>query len=173
MIIHTNAKKQENGYILIELIVSISLISIILISISMLFYFTFNTYKTHTEFLEAKNDAQIVLKYIEKRLMECNQKSIIYYGEEKIFQGRDYNNKIAWIDLSGKVSRKQNTLINFYKDKNEIRVNKNNENNVLSNNIKNVIVNELVEGKLVEIEVITSKSKYSSKIKFKLEYTKI
>ncbi|WP_246579310.1 hypothetical protein [Alkaliphilus flagellatus] len=105
--------------------------------------------------------------------MECNQKSIIYYGEEKIFQGRDYNNKIAWIDLSGEISRKQNTLINFYKDKNEIRVNKNNENNVLSNNIKNVIVNELVEGKLVEIEVITNKSRYSSKIKFKLEYTKI
>lgn len=104
--------------------------------------------------------------------MEYNQKSIIYHNKDNIFEGKDYNNKTAWIDLSGRLSRKQNTLINFYKDKGEIRVNKNNENNVLSKNIKEVIVNELIEGELVEIEIITYKSGYSSKTKLKLEYSK-
>jgi len=171
-VIYSKSKKKESGYMLVELLVSISLISIILISSSMVLNFTLNTYKNQTNLLETKHDAQIVLKYIEKRLMECNQESIIYHREERTFEGKDYNNKTAWIDLSGKISKRENTLINFYKDKSEIRVNKNKENNVLSNNIKDVIVNEIVEGKLVEIEVITNKSVYSSKIKLKLEYNK-
>jgi len=171
-VIYSKLKKKENGYMLVELLVSIFLISIILISSSMIFSFTFNTYKNQISILEEKHDAQIVLKYIEKRLMECNQEAIIYHVNDKIFEGKDYTNKTAWVDLSGKLSRKQNTLVNFYKDKSEIRVNKNNENNVLNNNIKDVIVNELVEGKLIEIEVITNKSNYSSKIKLQLDYRK-
>lgn len=138
----------------------------------MLFYLSFKTYKGQTELLESKYDAKIVLKYIEKRLMECNQRSIIYYEEEKIFKGKDYNNITALIDLSGNLSKERNTLINFYKDRNEIRVNKNYENNILSNNIKDVIVNEIVEGKLIEIEVVTNKPDYSSKTKLNLEYIK-
>lgn len=165
-------KDQEAGYILVEYIVSISLISIILISTSILFYFVFSSYKHHTETWETEHDAQIVLKYIEKRLREFNQENIIFDDKKNVFQGKTHENKSVWVDLSGEISNRTNTLIYFYKAKREIRVNKNNEHNVLSSNIKDVIITELVEGKLIEVEVITGGTNYSSKIKLNLNYRK-
>ena len=51
-------------------------------------------------------------------------------------------------------------------------VNKNNENNVLCGNIGNVTVNELIEGKLIEIEVTAYKTGYSVKTRLNLNYRK-
>lgn len=165
-------KNQDKGFILMENIISIALISIIIISISFLFCFVLNSYKHYIELWQTEHDADITLKYIEKRLREFNQESIIFYSKENIFKGKNYDNKNMWIDLSGKKPLGNNRLIYFYKSKKEIRVNKNNEHNVLTDNIEDVIINELVEGQLIEIEVITNKSNYSKKIKLNLNYKK-
>ncbi len=161
---------KEKGYILIELILSISFIAIILTSISVLFFSSFKTYEHKTKSLNAKHDAQIVLKYIEKRLKEFNQEDIIYDVENKTFKGKRSDNRIALINLSGKLSMKPNTLINFYKNKNQVRINKNSENNVLSNNIEGINVNEIVKGNLIEIEVITKDISYVEKIRLSVNY---
>lgn len=105
-------------------------------------------------------------------MREFNQESIIFDNEKNIFQGKNYDNKTIWVNLSGEESSKNNTLIHFHKPRKEIRVNKNDENNVLTGNIQDVIINELVEGQLIEIEVITNKNKYSDKIKLNLKYRK-
>lgn len=114
----------------------------------------------------------MALKYIEKGLRELNQEDIIFDSNKNIFQSKNCNNENVWVDLSGKKSLKKNSLIYFYRITKEIRVNKNNENNVLCGNIDNVTVNELIEGQLIEIEVIADKIEYSDKIKLNLNYRK-
>ncbi|WP_041719142.1 PulJ/GspJ family protein [Alkaliphilus oremlandii] len=173
IIICRKIKRSKEGFVLIELVLSILLFSTILVSMSTLFNSTYQSYRSYTERLAFKYDAQIVLKYIEKRIMECNQESIIYYKDKNIFEGRNMDNKILYVDLSGALSYKENTMINFYKPKNEIRVNKNRENNVLNNNIKEIIITEIVEGELIEFEVITNKGNYSKKIRLKFKYQKV
>ena len=165
-------KNKQEGFTLVECIVSIALISIIMIGISLILSFALNSYGRHIVLWQTKHDVYIASKYIEKSLREFNQEDIIFDSNNNIFQGKDYDNKSAWVYLSGKRSFKTNTLIYFYNDTKEIRVNKNNENNVLCGNIGNVIVNELIEGKLIEIEVIAYKAGYSVKTRLNLNYRK-
>ncbi|MGI6426656.1 MAG: prepilin-type N-terminal cleavage/methylation domain-containing protein [Natronincolaceae bacterium] len=162
----------QNGFTLIESIISIALTSIIIIITSSLFSFTLNSYKRYTDTRQIKYDVHIASKYIEKGLKEFNQEDIIFDSEKNIFQSKNCNNENIWVDLSGKKSLKKNTLIYFYRTTKEIRVNKNNENNVLCGNIYNVVVNELIEGRLIEIEVIADEIEYSNKIKLNLNYRK-
>lgn len=165
-------KNKQKGFTLIECIVSIALISMIMISISLILSFALNSYGRHTDDWQTKHDVYIASKYIEKSLREFNQEDIIFDGDNNIFQGKDYDNKSAWVYLSGKRPFKTNILIYFYDDTKEIRVNKNNENNVLCGNIGNVTVNELIEGKLIEIEVTAYKTGYSVKTRLNLNYRK-
>ena len=135
----------------------------IIIITSLMFSFALNSYGRHTELLQTRHDVHIASRYIEKSLREFNQEGIIFDSDNNIFQGKDYSDKDAWVYLSGKKSVKINTLIYFYDATKEIRVNKNNEHNVLCGNIRNVTVNELIEGKLIEIEVTAYKTEYSVK----------
>lgn len=144
----------------------------IIISTTLMFSFAFNNYRRHTDHWQTKHDVHIASKYIEKSLREFNQENIIFDSDNSIFQGKDYSDKDAWVYLSGKKSFKTNTLIYFYDATKEIRVNKNNENNVLCGNIDNVTVNELIEGKLIEIEVTAYKTEYSVKTRLNLNYRK-
>ena len=137
-----------------------------------MFSFAFNSYRRHTDLWQTKHEVYIASKYIEKSLREFNQEDIIFDSDNNIFQGKDYNDKDAWVYLSGKRSFKTNTLIYFYDATKEIRVNKNNENNVLCGNIGNVTVNELIEGKLIEIEITAYKTDYSVKTRLNLNYRK-
>lgn len=148
------------------------LISIIITGIFSLFSFVFGSYKHYMDTWQIKHDVHIALKYIEKRLREFNQVDIVFDSDKNIFRGKNYKNESARVDLSGNISYKMNTMVYFYKSKGEIRFNKNNEHNVLADNIKDVTVNELVEGQLIEIEVIPNKTEYSDKIRLNLSYKK-
>ncbi|MGB4313205.1 MAG: prepilin-type N-terminal cleavage/methylation domain-containing protein [Natronincolaceae bacterium] len=165
-------KNRQKGFTLIESIISVALISIITIITSSLFSFAFNSYKRYTDTRQIKYDVYIASKYIEKGLKEFNQEDVIFDSDKNIFQSKNCNNENVWVDLSGKKSLKKNTLIYFYRVTKEIRVNKNNEHNVLCGNIDDVAVNELIEGRLIEIEVIADKIEYSNKIKLNLNYRK-
>jgi prepilin-type N-terminal cleavage/methylation domain-containing protein len=165
-------KNRPKGFTLIESIISITLVSIIIILTFSLFSFALNSYKRYTDIRQIKYDVHMALKYIEKGLRELNQEDIIFDSNKNIFQSKNCNNENVWVDLSGKKSLKKNSLIYFYRITKEIRVNKNNENNVLCGNIDNVTVNELIEGQLIEIEVIADKIEYSDKIKLNLNYRK-
>lgn len=165
-------KNQEAGFTLIESLVSITLISIILIGIFSVFNFTIRSYKNYIENLEIEHGVNYTLRYIEKRLREFNQENIIFDSEKNLFIGERHNGQKAYIDLSGRVSHRGNTLLYFYRATRQVRVNKNQENNVLVGKIDDIIVRELVEGKLIEIEVIASKIKYSNKIELGLNYRK-
>lgn len=165
-------KNRQKGFTLIECIVSIALISIIIINASSVLSFAINSYKHYTETWQVEHNQQLALKYIEKRLKEFNQESIIFDSKNNIFQGTRHNGQIGYVDLSGKISYNKNTMIYFYKTRKEVRVNKNSEHNVLVSNIDDVIVNELIEGKLIEIEVVINKNKNPYKIRLNLNYGK-
>ena len=155
-----------------ECIISVVFISIIIINIFLLFSFTFNSYRYYVHLKQIKHNVHITLKYIEKRLNEFNQADIIFDSDENTFQGKNYNDENVWIDLSGKKSLKKNTMIYFYKATKEIRVNKNNEHNILTDNIGDIIVNELIKGQLIEIEVVADRAEYSAKIRLNLNYNR-
>lgn len=144
----------------------------IIIGTSSLFCLALNNYKHYTGLRQTKHDVHLASKYIEKRLREFNQEDIIFDSDKNIFQGKNYKNEDTWVDLSGKMSLKKNTMIYFYKPTKEIRVNKNRENNVLCGNIGDVTVNELIEGRLIEIEITAYTTGYSTKIKLNLNYRK-
>ncbi len=160
----------QKGFTLIECVTSIALISIIMTGTFLLFSFVFDSYNHYIDFQQVKHNVHITLKYIEKRLKEFNQESIVFDSDTNIFQGKRYDDKTVRVDLSGEKSFKTNTMIYFYKPKNEIRVNKNGEHNVLSCGIEDIIVRELVKSRLIEIEVIADKAEYSAKIKLNLNY---
>ncbi|NMA03776.1 MAG: hypothetical protein GX925_03615 [Clostridiales bacterium] len=155
---------------MIECIISIALISIIIISSSLLFSFALNSYKYYTDTWQIKHDVHITLKYIEKNLREFNQENIIFDSSKNMFQGKNYNNDNVLIDLSGEISQVKNTLIYFCRAEKQTRVSKNREHNVLCDNIGDIIINELIEGRLIEIEVIADKIEYSAKIRLNLNY---
>lgn len=144
----------------------------IIISTSSLFSLALNNYKRYTDIRQVKHDVHIASKYIEKNLREFNQEDIIFNSNKNIFQGKNYNNENVRIDLSGQISYKTNTMIYFYKYRGQVRVNKNGEHNVLCENIDDIIVNELIEGQLIEIEIVADKVEYSAKIKLNLNYEK-
>lgn len=166
-------KNQQGGFTLIESMISIVLISIIMVGAFLLFSSACNNYKHYIDSLQTKHDVDITLKYIEKRLREFNQEDIIFDSKKNIFQGKNYDNKVVWVNLSGEIPQNRNmTLIYFDKSKKKVGVNKNQEHNVLARNIGDIIVNELVEGRLLEIEVISDRTGYSAKIKLNLNYSK-
>lgn len=165
-------KNRQKGFTLIEAIISIALITIIITAASSLFALAFNGYKRYTDTRQIKYDVHIASKYIEKGLREFNQEDIIFDSDKNIFQSKNCDCDNVWVDLSGKKSLKKNTLIYFYRTTKEIRVNKNGEHNVLCGNIDDVTVNELIEGQLIEIEVIADKIEYSNKIRLNLNYRK-
>jgi len=72
--------------------------------------------------------------------------------------------------MSGNRRSNKNTLLYFYKSKNEVRINKDNENNVLAVGIKDIKVTEIIEGDLLEIEVFSNEIDYSAKTILKLRY---
>lgn len=133
---------------------------------------TMKSYSYHTDGLQEEHQVDYTLKYIEKRLREFNQQNIIFDSTQNIFKGKNDIDENAFIDLGGKTSYKKNTMIYFYRSRQEIRVNKNTEHNVLVKQIEDIIVRELVEGKLIEIEVIAAGGEYSNKIKLNLDYRK-
>lgn len=155
---------------MIECIISVALISIIITGSSLLFSFAFNSYKHYTDTWQIKHDVHTTLKYIEKNLREFNQKNIIFDSNENIFRGKNYNNDDVLIDLSGEISQVKNTLIYFCRAEKQTRVSKNKEHNVLCDNIGDIIINELIEGRLIEIEVIADKIEYSAKTRLNLNY---
>ncbi|ABR48638.1 hypothetical protein Amet_2485 [Alkaliphilus metalliredigens QYMF] len=149
----TKRLHRQEGLTLIEVLIAMTIGSmIVILSISYL-NIVVRGYITQQDTLRVERNMRFALNYIEKRIRECDQNQIIYHSDTRTIEGRNYDNQSIWIDLSGNKRSQPNTLIYFYKDTGELRVNKNNENNVLVNMINDIIVNELVEGKLIEIEI--------------------
>lgn len=166
-------KNRQKGFTLIEVIISIALITIIITATSSLFALATNSYKRYTDTWQVKHDVHTALKYIEKGLKEFNQEDIIFDSDKNIFQSKNCDNKNVFVNLSGKVPRKQDiSLIYFNRPEKRVGVNKNGEYNTLANDIDDIKVNELIEGQLIEIEVVTDKIEYSNKIRLNLNYRK-
>ncbi|MCC5911459.1 MAG: prepilin-type N-terminal cleavage/methylation domain-containing protein [Clostridiaceae bacterium] len=162
--------KNKEGLTLIEVIVSIALLVIIMAILSNFFVSNISYCKDINETLEVKQNAHLALNYIKKRIRELNRSEIQYFSDEQIFKGKDSRGESSWIDLSGKITYKRNTLLYFYKTTGELRVNKAGEHNVLTDHITNIVITELVEGELVEIEVFADTINYSTKTKLKIKY---
>jgi len=141
----------QQGLTLIETLIAMTLSSIILMIAINQLNLALKSYTTQRNTLKAQRNMQFAMNYIEKRIRELDQNEIIYHGEIQTIEGKDYKQAKAWIDLSGNTRSSLNTLIYFYRDRGELRVNKNRENNVLVEEIKEVTVREITEGALIEI----------------------
>ncbi|SDK51835.1 PilW family protein [Natronincola ferrireducens] len=160
----------NRGVTLIEIVVSITLISIVMMALTTIFIYSIGSYSRQVDEIAAKQKVQFALNYIEKRIRECDQYQITYHSNNQTIEGRDFEGKKVWIDLSGRRRNSFNTLLYFYRDRGELRVNKKNENNVLVDGIRDILVREIVEGELLEIEVIAHKIDYSVKLRLSLDY---
>lgn len=161
--------RKQNGFTLIEVLISLSLFSII--SIGILSYYSFNITNCHyqIEILTDQQNIRYALNYIENTIRRCNQKKIIYHADRKTLELEDDIGKTVWIDLSGNNPHNKNILIYYYKDKGQLRSNTNGEHNVLVDCIKEITVKELIKEKLIEIEVFSDNINSSVKGCFKIK----
>ncbi|TCO79178.1 prepilin-type N-terminal cleavage/methylation domain-containing protein [Marinisporobacter balticus] len=154
-------KKWNNkrGFTFIEVFLSITLFSIIMGAFLTHFLFFVKTCSKDTKILGITQELRCASNYIENTIRMCNYKKIIYNDKQKRFTGEDRNANKVYIDLSGKIQYEQNTLIYFYEDKRELRINKRGEHNILVEHIKEITVSEIIENKLIEIEVFGDQEK--------------
>ncbi len=156
----------EKGFSLIEVIISVAVLGMVLIFISNLFNMNVKYWVSFNKELEIKRNLNITKIFIEKGVRECNQANIIYDDRNKIIKGKNSNGDIVFVNLSGKRIYDYNTLIYFYKDTKEVRINKSGEHNVLAKYIDDIIIKEIIPEQLLEIVIFADQMDYS--IKFNL-----
>ncbi|WP_053957114.1 prepilin-type N-terminal cleavage/methylation domain-containing protein [Inediibacterium massiliense] len=145
--------KNDRGFTLIEALLSLTLFSIIIGSFTYFFLFQLKNCNQQLKILNDQQNVHEALWIIQSNLRECNQQQIIYDSQKKVFEIKSRENKIGVIDLSGHKINSRHTLLYFHKSKEELRSNKDHENNVFIENIKKVSVYEIIPKKLVKIEV--------------------
>ncbi len=151
----------EKGFSLIEVLLAISLFSIIIITLLPVCTSHLLVYNKLDNELLMQHNTRFAMKYIEKEIRKCNQKSTIYIPQDRTIMSTNYSGEKTWVDLSGNKRNEPNTLIYFNKGTMELRLNKNKEHNILCSDIKDIIVTEIVEGELLQIEIIANKINYS------------
>ncbi|QXM06009.1 PilW family protein [Crassaminicella indica] len=161
-------KKYNNqeGFTLIEAFVAFTLISIIMTAFISYFLFCVKSCSRQIEILNTKENIRCALTYIERSIKICNQQKISYHDALKRFEGENQKGHKIYIDLSGKKQYKNHTLIYFYRNKGQLRTNKNGEHNILLDGIKDIIVTEIIKNKLIEIEVLGN---YNKSVKARLK----
>ncbi|WP_168198273.1 PilW family protein [Crassaminicella thermophila] len=158
----------KKGVTLIEVMISITLFSIIMISLTTYFLGIINNCNSQMEILKMKQNVRFALNQIDKILRECNQQEIIYYDNMKKFELKNNKDDTVFVDLSGIQQNKFNTILYFNKDKRQLRINKKGEHNVLIDYIKDISIKEIIDNKLIEIEVFSDKIDYSVKMRLNL-----
>ncbi|AOY77055.1 PilW family protein [Clostridium formicaceticum] len=164
-IFHSN-----RGITLVEVLLAMTLFAIILMSLITILTQYISYYRDYHERLAIKQSTRLALNYIEKRIRECNHQQMIYHAESQTIEGQNSMQERVWVDLSGQIRYEENTLLYFNRTTGELRVNKNKEHNVLVRNIKEIIIREIIEGRLIEIEVIAAGLDYSVKTSIRLCY---
>ena len=154
----------RKGFTLIELIVSLTLGIVILTVVLNYFSFVYkNIYNKYDHIVHMRN-TRFALNYIEKRLRDVDQSTIIYHSNLKAFEGLTSSGVRRWIDLSGYM--RNSAFIYFNRPTRQLRVNMNSENNVLVPFVYDVAVREIGTNNVVEIEVYASEIDYSVKSRF-------
>lgn len=156
--------KNKRGFTLVELIIASAITLVIIATLTNFLSFTYsNTYKKIDEIVHVRN-TRFALNYIEKRLRDMDQMTLVYYSDIKAIKGYTNSGFIRWIDLSG--TRRNNAFIYFNRSTKQLRVNINNENNILVSFIEHVEIREIEPSNLIEIEVFASEIEYSVKGRF-------
>ncbi|AKL95283.1 hypothetical protein CACET_c18350 [Clostridium aceticum] len=160
----------NQGITLLETILAMTLFAMIMMGLIIILMQNINYCREYQEILATKQNIRLTLNYIEKRIRECNHQEIIYHAETQTIEGKNNLKEEVWIDLSGNIRYDKNTLLYFNRARGELRVNKNKEHNVLAIGIGDIIAREIIEGSLIEIEVIGADMDYSVKTKLRLRY---
>ena len=161
---------KNKGFTLIETILALMLFSIIAITFIPISINHMSIYDRLDETLFIQQNARFALNYIEKRIRECNYQKTTYIPQDKTIESENYYGEKIWIDLSGDKRHNSNTMLYFYKEYGQLRVNKNGEHNVLYTLIKDIIPTEIVPGELLQIKVIAEKIDYSITTTIRLKY---
>ncbi|MEN1759300.1 prepilin-type N-terminal cleavage/methylation domain-containing protein [Anoxynatronum sibiricum] len=160
---------------LIEVMISLALISLLLLVTytGSLFVFSHHRQQSH-QFKEEQNLRQ-AMDAIEKRFREMNQQEITFHPAQQSFKSRvprtDFPGMTTvWIDFSGINRNRLNTWLYFDRTSGTLRVNKNNEHNVLYTGIEDILITEVISGKLVEITLIGQRVNREQTLTLKLSY---
>ncbi|MDR5658207.1 prepilin-type N-terminal cleavage/methylation domain-containing protein [Serpentinicella sp. ANB-PHB4] len=162
--------KNNKGFTLIEILIALSFSAIILMTLSTYLNFAYRQTSKQIEGVAHNYHTRFAMSYIEKTLREMDQTRITFHRSRTTFEGFNSQEKHVRVDLSGNQRNQFNTLLYFNRSTNQIRVNMRNEHNVLATFIEDIRVTEIIEGKLIEIKVISSKNNDSVKTKIYIPY---
>lgn len=133
----------KKGFTLLETIIALFIFSVLLLFLLNLFLFSQDLNNNYYNKSDLERDFIFALNYIEKEIATLNKLSLEYIEDEKLIRGKNVLGDQYYIDFSGENRYNQNVLIYFSKETNELRINKNNENNVFLSNIKEVNIESL------------------------------
>ncbi|MDW7670631.1 MAG: prepilin-type N-terminal cleavage/methylation domain-containing protein [Bacillota bacterium] len=145
--------RNRKGLTLIEVIISLSLLSLVLVTFFTCGLFALNQHLQQSKQLRADRNLRISVDLIEKRLREMDRQQIEYKPSSQVFEARMNipNSSLkadVRVDLSGKSSSNHNTWIYFDRASGSLRTNKAGEHNVQIPGIENIDVNEVITGQL-------------------------
>ncbi len=156
-------RKHEDGMTFIEVIISLSVLSLLFITLShvTVFYLTQNRFLGDN--MAAEQNMRMAMESIEKRLREMDSQSLQYIPHQQTFQCQmprpnGTGDMTIWMDFSGVNRNRRNTWLYYDKTSATLRVNKNQEHNVLHKSISKVLIEELNHGSLIRI-TLTSHGK--------------
>ena len=146
----------QRGLTLIEVIISIALLSLIMLTVFQFNFFILANNRAQAQTLEDEQNLRQAMEFIEKRLREMDTQTLQYVPAQQTFKSRmqrsDGHGQITvWMDFSGKNRNRMNTWLYHDETSNTLRVSKNREHNVLHLNIGAVEVEEITPGSLIKI----------------------
>lgn len=154
-------KNNRQGLTLVEVLVSFTLLSIIMLTFFQFNFFIISNNRAQAQALETEQNLRQAMEFIEKRLREMDSQTLQYVPAQQTFKARmnrpgGPGHITVWVDFSGHNRNRLNTWLYHDRTSGTLRISKNGEHNVLHRHIDTVKVEELSPGSLIKITLTST-----------------
>ena len=160
-------RSTQEGLTLIEVIISFSLLSLLLMTMATGSAFVLRNSQEQIHRLRQEQNVRHAVIAIEKRIQQSNQQRIRYQSNQNLFVSELYDETIhqwypVYLQFNGMQTNRRNTWLYFHRVSGTLRVNLNGEHNVLLSGIGLIETDVLMPDRLVRITVHSRETDYQA-----------
>lgn len=162
-----NQRCYEKGLTLIEVMISFSLLSLLLMTMATGSVFLQKNSQEQIDRLRHEQNIRHAIIAIEKRIQQSNQQRLAYRSNQSLFVSELYDEKTSqwypvYLQFDGENPKKTNTWLYFHRNSGTLRVNLKGEHNVLISGIGRIETDEVIPGRLVRITIYCRNTDYQA-----------
>ena len=158
-------QKAQKGLTLIEIIISFALLSLVLMTMATGSLLIQTQSQEQIRQLRSRQNIDHAVIAIEKRFQLSNQQRIRFQANQQTFHSlmtsdQQPGMKSVWMDFSGSQRNTPNTWLYFHRTTGTLRVNLNQEHNVLISGIGHIETREIIPDRLIRIILYCQETGY-------------